>query len=125
MNTNELRKGNFVMDEVSGEWMSMTDITEDLVATVIDRSKFPLKDGWKMAPIPVTPDALKRIGAVAKNANSNFWYIGKFIFALTATGLYLMDQNQNLVPGAVGLKHIHMVQNLVFFLTGREMQLVK
>ena len=125
MNTNEFRKGNFVMDEVSGEWMSMTEITEDLVATVIDRSKFPLKDGWKMAPIPVTPEALRRVGVVQKASNSNIWYVGKFIFALTASGMYLMDQNQNLVPGAIALKHIHMLQNLIFFLAGREMQLVK
>ena len=59
---NDLRIGNYVMDRVSGEWMVTTKTGKSIGATVINRDKDPLPDGWEMVGIELTPEIWKKLG---------------------------------------------------------------
>lgn len=62
INNNELRLGNLLQDLVSSEWMRVTGIAaENVEAELLDRSKFPLPDGWEMGPIKLTPEILEKV----------------------------------------------------------------
>lgn len=63
MNATELRIANLVKDELTGEFMKISDLSENkITAEVIDRSKYPLPLGWKIVPIPITEEILSMYG---------------------------------------------------------------
>lgn len=63
METNGFRIGNIMQDSLTGELLRVSELTEtNVVTTVIDRSKYPLPDGWEMEPVPLTPEVLEKCG---------------------------------------------------------------
>lgn len=125
INTSQLTHANLLFDK-NKTICTVFNINKSTVRCYVDNDlEEALFNAEDLFPIPLTPETLRMIGVVQKASNSNIWYVGKFVFALTPNGMLLMDANQNLVPGAIPIKHMHMLQNLMFFMAGREMQLVK
>lgn len=63
MDPKEYRIGNLLRDKVSKTLLEVIELTkEDIVTHVIDRSMFPLKDGWSLEPIPLTHEWLIKLG---------------------------------------------------------------
>ncbi|WP_347216678.1 hypothetical protein [Chryseobacterium sp.] len=59
MDSKEYRIGNLLRDKVSKTILEVIKLTKDDVVTyVIDRSKFPLKKGWGLEPIPLNEEWL-------------------------------------------------------------------
>ena len=62
MKVNELRIGNFAQDQ-NGNLLVVSELTkENIIFSVVDRSKFPLKDGWKSEFIELTEEWLIKFG---------------------------------------------------------------
>lgn len=119
----ELRLGNMVMDKISGEWMEVFEISENITAHVINREKYPLPDGWQMAPIPLSEDILEKSGFEPYNDDGLWRCIGWESFTLQ--NRYLSDAgfnaklwNEDIMPVITSL---HQLQNLYFALTGEEL----
>lgn len=54
MNVKELRPGNLLRDRVSGELLEVDYVSnQSFGAKVVDRSKYPLAQGWQAEPIPL------------------------------------------------------------------------
>lgn len=141
MNTSEFRIGNLMQDELTGSLLRIIELTEDNVVThVIDRSKFPLPDGWKMVPIQVTCDWLLKFGFVKDVFNSFNLSISPWpkdhLKQLSFSGDYIFLREGNLKDSrhedsivtlwnndVKGLISIHQLQNLYYSLTGTELKL--
>jgi len=62
MKSTDFRIGNFAQDQ-NGNLLKVYSLTEEHVYYfVVDRSKFPLPEGWKAEPIPITKDWLRKLG---------------------------------------------------------------
>ena len=132
MEARELRIGSLLKDNLTGEWLRVTDLSENIVAEVINRDKYPLPDGWQMAPIPLTPEILEKAGFI-------------FVHKTNQYGWYLTVENRSLCwchSDYVSLefnagqhddyshalfefpcKHVHQLQNLFYCLTGTELNI--
>lgn len=60
----EFRLGNYLQDSKTKSLLKITGLGEatGIEFLVIDRSKFPLPDGWQFEPIPLTPAVLEAVG---------------------------------------------------------------
>jgi hypothetical protein len=117
---NELRIGNYVMDNVSGEWMIVDEIGENVGAIVINRDKYPLPEGWNMGYIPLTPEILERCGFEQNSPVYGDYYNNGDIFIFKEKdGFMLFDE------GSIGnpFNYLHQLQNLFFALTGEELEI--
>jgi hypothetical protein len=118
MKANELRIGNLLRDKVSKTELEVIELYENNIITkVIDRSKFPLKDGWGIEYIPLTEEWLLKFGFDKKGnkgklnviLSGNFGYKnGKTYF-----NSWVILESQP--------KYVHQLQNLYFALTGEEL----
>lgn len=126
---NELRIGNFLKDQQSGEILIVDELTATGIATIVlDRSKYPLKEGWQAVPIPLTPEELEKCGFENKLSIAGF-----------PTGLYqkngldigysgddiVLDQYSARFKSEglfVKVKYLHQLQNLYYALTGEELE---
>ncbi len=118
MNANELRIGNLLRDKVSKTELEVIELSENNIITkVIDRSKFPLKDGWGIEYIPLTEEWLLKFGFDKKGnkgklnviLSGNFGYKnGKTYF-----NSWVILESQP--------KYVNQLQNLYFALTGEEL----
>jgi hypothetical protein len=132
MKPTEFRIGNLLEEKLTGTLLKVVDINESGFATyVIDRSKYPMTDGWQAQPIPLTPELLEKCGFVRSqdedensltlvNGRKTFkWVEGNdgdyFLIYQTDCGL---DYNT-----AFELEHLHELQNLYFPLTGEELEI--
>lgn len=118
INPRELRIGNYLKDKISGEWMIVDEIGENVGAIIIDRSKYPLQPGWEMDYILLTPEVLQKCGfgkghvtLFDKGLKLNFFDGRAYIGNLTSTSATHVE----------GIKYIHQLQNLYFALTGDEL----
>jgi len=117
---NELRIGNYLHDPKTGSWLKVIqiDIDGNISTYVMDRTKFPLPDGWSTSPIPLTPEILENCGFeklphyfsverfhITKQDNSDYWW--------TAFNKNNAHINK--------IKYLHQLQNLYFALTGQEL----
>ena len=107
MKANELRIGNLLQDKVSKTELIITDLGKEFIQTyVIDRSKYPLPNGWKTEPIPLTEEWLLKFPK---------W------FQELISGGYM---NFSKLPKEyVEVKFVHTAQNLFFALTNEELTL--
>ena len=136
----DLRLGNFLQNKVSKELLKVCRISEDRIeTTVVDRSKFPLKDGWGIEPIPLTEEWLLRFGFEQGNykelkekhfvkksktikviiSGIGFWdvYTDYNPYQITfSSGLNIITDNR-------GIKHVNQLQNLYYALTEEELTL--
>lgn len=117
MKPHELRIGNLLCDEVSGEWMIVEEIGTTIGAKVINRNKFPLPDGWRMAPIRLTAEIMGRCGFERNRLNhaAEIWQKGCLSFRVFSAEITLEDWN-----GECKIEYLHQLQNLHFSLLGEE-----
>lgn len=60
---NELRIGNYAQDALTKTVLRLDGFHQQSpIFEVIDRSKYPLPNGWQAEPIPLTPEVLERCG---------------------------------------------------------------
>jgi hypothetical protein len=123
MKANELRIGNLLRDKVTKTELKVIELTEvNIITYVIDRSKFPLQDGWGIEPIPLTEEWLLKFG-FEKLSNGwlrlhicNDW---SYLYWDRLAGLELSVNKQGIHFSHI--KHVHQLQNLYFALTGEEL----
>lgn len=126
MTTKDYRIGNIVMDKVSGEWMTIEELTkENVICKVINREKYPLPDGWQMTGIPLSPEVLIRCRwgefclyrvfynekLFKEHGNSVFWF---------------QNVDLDLQPDGHFAKQVvflHDLQNLYWILMGEEIKI--
>jgi len=116
INAKDLRIGNYVMDKVSGEWMVVDEIGENVGAVLINRDKYPLPTGWQMSGIPLMPDILIK---------ANFRKVGDYpVFRLKTLqlsmnpeGIFIFFTGSNNIK----IKSLHQLQNLYFALYEEEL----
>jgi hypothetical protein len=126
MKPSELRIGNLLRDELTKTELRVTGLKVDGVLThVIDRSKFPLPDGWSIEPIPVTEDMLIRFGFEINRRTKEgnpIWRClsedGFFEVEQIGDGFFL-DDNQSY---GTQIDWVHQLQNLFFALTRDELK---
>lgn len=124
---NELRLGNFVWDIVSGEWMVVDELGENIGATIINRDKYPLPDGWKMGPIPITSEVLKKFGFVCFDRSwrldaFNIVENGRWVNGDPIEEIKYMVYKTG-IGAIVEVKTLHHLQNLYFALTQEELNI--
>lgn len=130
----ELRIGNYLHDPKTGCLLKVIqiDIEGNISTYVMDRSKFPLPDGWSTSPIPLTPEILEKCGFDYKVNGFNHEFRrgkcdGEYL------DFYLLNRHEPAsyyelihVIGKVKLVskiwHLHQLQNLYFALTGEELE---
>lgn len=148
MKANELRIWNYLQDQ-NGNFLLVIHIsTESIQTTVLDRSKYPLPNGWQMQPIPITPEILEKCGFELYD-NYTDESLGDFIFESyrkwKSKYIYIAIHNRqeggydcglsrqltDLVPvdeidansfNVCELIYLHQLQNIYFAITGEELE---
>lgn len=124
MKAQELRIGNLVWDDYSGEMIVFGVITGGVNPRVELRKSEKLPAGSydvdKIQGIPLTEDWLKRFGWAE---NKKFEFFGEF--GLVPQGqLYCMARSDAYsVTLFIAIEYVHQLQNLYFALTGEELTL--
>jgi hypothetical protein len=131
MKANELRIGNYAQDQ-EGNLLKVISIDKDNVSyEVVDRSKFPLKKGWKAIPIPITEEILLKCGfeKYAESVVCCGWFIGTnpltHDYLLKITWMKNEDGSNAEIfykNGHFVIKYLHQLQKLYFALTGEELE---
>ena len=124
MEANTLRIGNLLQDQF-GNLLKVIELTEkSIVTSVIDRSKYPLPDGWKAQPIPLSEDILLKLGFEKDEYDIErpMYYTFKG-FRLNCNVGFLTLNNSNELADfkPIELKFLHQIQNLFHSLTGEEL----
>lgn len=125
MRVEELRIGNLLRDKFSKTELKVIELTEENIITyVIDRSMFPLKDGWGIEPIPLTEEWLLKFGFEAQEES---FHLKDFSIELIGDDgrwcAYIYDEYHAIECPLSLIKHVHQLQNLYFALTGEELTL--
>jgi hypothetical protein len=120
MKANELRLGNLLQDKVTKSFLIVTDLSESAITTkVIDRTNYPLPDGWQAEPIYLTPEILGKAGFVY--VSDKTFESKKFdIWVSEANGKYTFTGRPD---GGLLIEFTHQLQNLIFALTGEELNI--
>ncbi|WP_312306205.1 hypothetical protein [Chryseobacterium sp.] len=131
MKAKDLRIGNLLRDKVSKTELEVTELTRgDIVTYVIDRSKYPLKEGWAIEPIPLTEEWLLKFGlkggfkAIDRYENK----ILRIDFnSIQDLALWISEDEDttnemDTVFNLRNIKFVHQLQNLYFTLTGNELE---
>ena len=142
MKAQELRLGNYTQDQ-DGNVLVVDGLESDKIDfKVVDRSKFPLKDGWKAEPIPINQDWLKKAGFEYAEGlrmlvmqpefelcgpddyedsvyHHIFFYHSGDSFGFEVSNEWGETGNAMLSK----IKYVHQLQNLYFALTGEELRL--
>lgn len=125
MNTTEFRIGNLIQDAVSGHRLLVSELSEEnITTTVIDRSKFPLPDGWQMEPIPLTIEIFKRnlnlFGYSGYYPDEVTYKISERLFILK-NGWFGVQVDGKQIILNYNINYLHQLQNIYFALTGKEL----
>ncbi len=122
MKVEELRIGNLLRDKVTKTELRVIKLTEqDIVTYVIDRSMFPLLDGWGAEPIPLTEEWKLKFGFEKTewdNFNSYRLIIGNNDYAI------VLYSDGNCEVGDIitcKIEYVHQLQNLYFALKSEEL----
>lgn len=126
----DLRIGNILRDKISKTELKVIELTEkNIGAYVIDRSKFPLKEGWEFEPIPLTEEILLKCGFV-KNEEHDEGGLIDFRYELNLLNKSISFTSNwniedciyvNITQCGVDVFYLHQLQNLYFALTGEEL----
>jgi hypothetical protein len=118
-NPRELMHGNLLRDKLTGEWLRVEEVKHvpgenPLIGfEVINRSKFPLPDGWQAEGILLTRDIMERCGfkMEVKNGRTEYTLI---IDDSREVVMYAMNPySLPYIPHMPHVKYLHQVQNLV------------
>lgn len=120
MKASELRIGSLLRDKVSKTELKVIELTEkDIITYVIDRSLFPLKNGWGIEPIQLTEEWLLNFGFEKELGWDNMVY-----FNNNGMHIYLCENGKESwleYENDIVLKSVHQLQNLYFALTNEEL----
>jgi len=148
MKAEELRIGNFVTSEYYPDFdkngIRVESINEDginlrveddgHIAELADHFIEPDMTLDKLRPIPLNEDWLLKFGFRKRKACGNYWFEKKikgilfltndinpkigFAYSIKLEHVFIHDMN-----GAARFKHVHLLQNIVFALTGTELEM--
>ncbi len=140
MKPEELRIGNLAQDQ-NGNILEVRGIkVGNIHYYVIDRSKYPLNEGWQAEPIPLTEEWLLKFGFECEEDiffklpfPENISWCRDFAFILfngVFGGVEIItyhDKSKQKVfhEHTVYIKHVHQLQNLYYALTGEELEIKK
>lgn len=125
MKASHFRLGDFAQDQ-NGNVLEVAALEGDNIEfTVVDRSKFPLPDGWQAQPIPITQDWLLRLGFNKYDGKGSFYF-----HSILKWAKFHYNSRTNICEFAVNndasvfnVKYVHEVQNIFFSCTGVELQI--
>ena len=125
MKAQELRIGNWVQGKVSFPPYEGVKLLHQVNSMMI-RDCEHYKDNWSCEPIPLTPEILEKCGFEWSIYHQAFHKIG-FVFDLSerhVRGYYLHISRNNSVIICPEILHLHKLQNLIYALTGEELELL-
>ena len=132
MKATELRIGNLAYDKVSKELLIVCGLNCDsdgknskIEFSVLDRSKYPLPDGWSAEPIPLNEEWLLKFGFEFGIKLQNF-VKGKYQFVQEKNNILFGDFSEQGIfyfNGKIKIHHVNQLQNLYHALTGEELTL--
>src|SRR5690606_25206485 len=89
--------------------------------SVIDRSNYPLPDGWQAEPIPLTEEVLRKAGFEFINEAGGFANEKHIIYWNGEWwSVHPFCTNDN--DCVININSLHQLQNLYFALTGQELE---
>ena len=118
MQANELRIGNFVKCELTGDFQKVISIEKGFIKSAPTNEN---TKGWNVnsiEPITLTPDILEKCGFEYSYPYYTVADVVSLIFSNTGIMTYVMGDNQ-----IKRIQYIHQLQNLYFALTGTELQI--
>lgn len=124
---NEFRIGNLVKHPHADAWMKVLEIGQTCVSIGVYKIEDVLRPE-DIAPIPITAKILEKCGF--EKGSNIFDLPNEFFISYNAAGLYLQVEKEKefksdyvcerlLLPH---IKYLHQLQNLVFLLTGKELE---
>lgn len=128
MKVNDFRIGNLLQTQ-DGDLLAVTELAlekDQIGLFVLDRSKFPLPDGWKAGPINLTELWLEKLGFKNVGLSGNVFEHKKQIgidsrFVVEVAGYEFFAQINFEVCQFGELKYVHQLQNLYYAITGHEL----
>ena len=141
MKAKEYRLGNLAKDALTNETLICCGLNCDtdgkntqINYSVIDRSKYPLPNGWRAEPIPLNKDWLLKFG-FKRYAKEYVYYIkvdcyltivvdgDDFSISLLDFDIEDYGERSDYITPNLSTKHVHQLQNLYFALTGEELEI--
>lgn len=124
MNSKGLRLGNLAQDQ-DGNLLKVIGLStdpelenEDIISFyVVDRTKFPLKKGWKAEFIPLTAEILVKFGF--EKEGKNHWGNGDLDLFFDGFEFCAMVGTEYDI--SINYKYVHELQNIYFYLVGGEL----
>ena len=123
MKSHELRLNNLFQDQ-NGNLLRVSELNENIMFSVVDRSRFPLPDGWQAEPIKLTIDLFEKYDSVFKTkellymklSNCELWYIDNVIYVASE------DCPNTDYAVKTNIKYVHQLQNLFLDLEEKELE---
>lgn len=128
MNPKELRIGNLISDKLSGALLEVDYISKHSFGVkVLDRSKYPLPEGWEAEPIQLTEQWLRDFGFKSTfSTDPQYWPASK-CFNLKGFKIHqpIEDVDQfifePIVDDHIELHSVHQIQNVYFSIMGDDL----
>lgn len=126
MKARDFRIGNLGQNH-DGTILKVIELREKYIGTqVIDRSKFPLPEGWQLEPIPLSEEWLEKF-EFEESSLINGFFLNNTIFE-KAVHIKKHPTNPGYMVFTKGvilntLQYVHQLQNLFHALTGEELTL--
>lgn len=129
----ELRIGNYLRDKKTGALLIVDEITDDKFGvTVLDRSHYPLPEGWQAEGVSLTPDVLSKcsLHLEERDGLAAWSIIHDLCLHDSEDGFRLCiwgaDTDYTWVLHDVSVhpvkyKYLHQLQGLYFIMTGDEL----
>ena len=142
MKAEEFRIGNLLQSN-KGTLLEVIELSNENISTkVLDRSLYPLPNGWSMEPIPLTEEWLLNFGFVSDNYEFQETYFmdistdERYNYQTLIQAIY-MDEYTNIFIKDVErgnefdfsdsfitkVKYVHQLQNLYFAITNTKLTL--
>ena len=127
MKATELRIGNYVWDDYSGEmivWAISNNINTPLSDIGLKKKTHLPSGGYKIkniAPIPLTKQWLKDFGFVDKGTIFKKGWFELWYSSYAENHQLRIYKVSNDIEKTINIKYVHQLQNLYFALTGKEL----